>query len=179
MKIIIREFTTNELKKIVLKVVKQCIGCPGVPAAYVREQISKEFFRTFWQKKMAGDKRNYKQLIDTTIEIATKVGAGEVLEILVPKLKDENENFRKMVMETLEKIIQALGVADVDHRLETQLMDGLLSAFHEQVADESQVVLNAFGTIINSLGQRAKPYFSQIIGIINWRLNNKSARIRQ
>jgi len=40
------------------------------------------------------------------------------------------------------------------------------------------VMLNGFGTVINALGQRAKPYFSQISGIIQWRLNNKSARVR-
>lgn len=34
MPILIREFTTNEeeMKKIVLKVIKQCVGCPGVDA---------------------------------------------------------------------------------------------------------------------------------------------------
>ena len=55
----------------------------------------------------------------------------------------------------------------------------IISAFHEQISDESQVMLNGFGTVINCLGMRAKPYFSQIIGIIQWRLNNKSARVRQ
>lgn len=40
---------------------------------------------------MASDKRNYKQLIDTTIEIASKVGGAEILAIITPKLKDENE----------------------------------------------------------------------------------------
>lgn len=48
-----------------------------------------------------------------------------------------------------------------------------------QLADESPVVLNGFGTIINALGQRAKPYLPQICGTIKWRLNNKSAKIRQ
>ena len=48
-----------------------------------------------------------------------------------------------------------------------------------QVADESPVVLNGFGTVINSLGQRAKPYLPQICGTIKWRLNTQSATIRQ
>lgn len=55
-------------------------------------------------------------------------------------------------------------------------MPGLYSL---QLADESPVVLNGFGTVINSLGQRAKPYLPQICGTIKWRLNNKSAKIRQ
>lgn len=33
-----------------------------------------------------------------------------------------------------------------------------------------------FGTIVNVLGQRTKPYLPQICGILLWRLNNKSAK---
>ena len=33
-------------------------------------------------------------------------------------LKDENEPYRKMVMETIEKIIVTLGVSDIDTDLE-------------------------------------------------------------
>lgn len=60
-----------------------------------------------------------------------------------------------MVMETIEKIVGALGISDVDTRLEEQLMDGILTAFHEQISDDTQVMLNGFGTVVNALGQRA------------------------
>ncbi len=40
-------------------------------------------------------------------------------------------------------------------------------------------MLNGFGTVVNSLKMRAKPYLPQICGTIKWRLNNKSAKIRQ
>lgn len=33
-------------------------------------------------------------------------------------MKDENEAYRKMVMETIEKIVATLGVADIGNRLE-------------------------------------------------------------
>ncbi len=39
--------------------------------------------------------------------------------------------FRKMTMETIEKIVAALGVSDVDNKLEQQLVDGIIYAFHE------------------------------------------------
>ena len=52
---------------------------------------------------------------------------------LVDDLKDENEQYRKMVMESIEKIMGGLGAADVDSRLEEQLIDGILYAF--QVID--------------------------------------------
>jgi splicing factor 3B subunit 1 len=36
----------------------------------------------------------------------------------VNELKDENESYRKIVMETLEKIISTYGVADINNKLE-------------------------------------------------------------
>jgi splicing factor 3B subunit 1 len=40
-------------------------------------------------------------------------------------------------------------------------------------------MLNGVGTLVTALGDRAKPYLPQICGTIKWRLNNKSAQIRQ
>lgn len=58
------------------------------------------------------------------------------------------------------------------------LIDGILYAFQEQTT-EDVVMLNGFGTIVNQLGKRVKPYLPQICGTILWRLNNKSAKVRQ
>lgn len=41
------------------------------------------------------------------------------------------------------------------------------------------IMLNGFGVIVNALGGRVKPYLPQICGTILWRLNNKSAKVRQ
>ena len=38
-------------------------------------------------------------------------------------------------METIEKIMSSLGAADVDSRLEEQLIDGILYAFQEQTTE--------------------------------------------
>merc|ERR1719193_1176104 len=69
--ILIREFSTpdEEMKKIVLKVVKQCVATEGVEPSYIREDILPPFFRNFWVVRMALDRRNYMQLVDTTVEI--------------------------------------------------------------------------------------------------------------
>jgi splicing factor 3B subunit 1 len=40
-------------------------------------------------------------------------------------------------------------------------------------------MLNGFGTIVNALNKRVKAYLPQICGTILWRLNNKSAKVRQ
>jgi splicing factor 3B subunit 1 len=81
------------------------------------------------------------QLVDTTVEIANKVGTSEIISRVVDDLKDENEQYRKMVMETIEKIMGNLGAADIDSRLEEQLIDGILYAFQEQTTEVNPVVL--------------------------------------
>jgi hypothetical protein len=70
-----REFSTadEEMKKIVLKVVQQCVGTEGVEAGYVKTEVLPEFFRAFWQRRMALDRRNYRALVETTVSLADKV----------------------------------------------------------------------------------------------------------
>ncbi len=63
------------------------------------------------------------------MEIGRKVGGGEIILLIVEDLKDESEQYRKMVMETVEKIVLEMGVSDVGNRLEIQLMDGILHGF--------------------------------------------------
>ena len=109
---------------------------------------------------------------------ARQVGASEIINRIVDDLKDESEQYRKMVMETIEKIMTNLSAADVDGRLEEQLIDGILYAFQEQTTEDA-VMLNGFGTVVNTLGKRVKAYLPQICGTILWRLNNKSAKVRQ
>ncbi|EEE56282.1 hypothetical protein OsJ_05340 [Oryza sativa Japonica Group] len=181
MQILIREFQSpdEEMKKIVLKVVKQCVSTEGVEADYIWNDILPEFFHHFWVRRMALDRRNYKQLVETTVEMANKVGVADIVGRIVEDLKDESEPYRRMVMETVEKVVANLGASDIDARLEELLIDGILYAFQEQASDDANVMLNGFGAVVNALGQGVKPYLPQICGTIKWRLNNKSAKVRQ
>ncbi len=40
---------------------------------YVRREILPEFFRSFWVRRMALDRRNYRALVETTVALANKV----------------------------------------------------------------------------------------------------------
>jgi hypothetical protein len=62
--VLIREFSSpdEEMKKIVLKVVKQCVSTEGVEAKYIRTDILTPFFKHFWIRRMALDRRNYRML---------------------------------------------------------------------------------------------------------------------
>jgi hypothetical protein len=61
-----------------------------------------------------------------------QAGCAEIVGRVVDDLKDESEPYRRMVMETVDKVVAALGAADIDARLEEQLVDGILYAFQEQ-----------------------------------------------
>ena len=180
MEILLREFSSpdEEMKKVVLKVVSQCAGTDGVTAGYLKEHVLDEFFKSFWVRRMALDKRNYRQVVETTVDLGQKVGVGEIVERIVNNLRDENEAYRKMTVETIEKVIASLGAADIGERLEERLVDGILIAFNEQ-STEDIVILNGVGTVLNALGARCKPYINAIVTHILNRLNHKSATVRQ
>ncbi|KAL3917363.1 MAG: hypothetical protein SGILL_004749 [Bacillariaceae sp.] len=191
MPILLREFHSpdEEMKRIVLKVIQQCVATAGVEPEYIRKEILPEFFRNFWIRRMALDRRNYNQVIETTEELANKVGCSDIISRIVDDLKDDSEPYRRMVMETVRKVLDNLGAGDVDDRLEERLIDGILYAFQEQAVDvnvsatsglgrESQIMLDGFGAVVVALGERCKPYLKQIAGTIKWRLNNKAASVR-
>jgi len=69
-----------------------------------------------------------------------QVGCADILSRIVEDLKDESEPYRRMVMETIDKVVSDLGTADVDARLEELLIDGILYAFQEQVSPHLQCV---------------------------------------
>mmetsp|Transcript_4651 Transcript_4651/g.13432 ORF Transcript_4651/g.13432 Transcript_4651/m.13432 type:complete len:1275 (+) Transcript_4651:868-4692(+) len=191
MPILIREFHSpdEEMKRIVLKVIQQCVSTAGVEPDYIRKDILPEFFKNFWIRRMALDRRNYKQVVETTEELANKVGSSDIVSRIVEDLKDDSEPYRRMVMETTRRVMDNLGAADIDSRLEEQLIDGILYAFQEQAVDatatnsgglgkESQIMLDGFGSVVVALGERCKPYLKQIAATIKWRLNNKAATVR-
>jgi splicing factor 3B subunit 1 len=127
---------------------------------------------------VALDRRNYHQVVETTVELAQKAGVSEIIGRIVNDLKDEAELYRKMVMETITKVVAMLGTSDIDERLEVRLVDGIIYSFQEQTM-EDQVMLDGFGTVINALGICVKPYLTQIVSTVLWWLNNKSAKVRQ
>merc|ERR1712038_2095055 len=169
--------------------IKQCVSTAGVEPEYIRKEILPEFFKNFWIRRMALDRRNYNQVVETTVELANKVGCSDIVSRIVDDLKDDSEPYRRMVMETVQQVLENLGSGDIDERLEERLIDGILYAFQEQAVDasltgsnafgkEGQVMLDGFGTVVNALGERCKPYLKQIAGTIKWRLNNKAPSVR-
>lgn len=179
MPIVIREFQTSDeaMRRIVLEVVAQCSGTAGVMPTYIREEVLPDFFKAFWVRRMALDRRNYNELVKTTVVLSQKAGVSEIVSRIGNDLKDESEPYRKMVMETIMKVVQQGGAADIDERMEVQLIDGIIFAFQEQTFEDN-VMLDGFAAVVSALGSRVKPYLPQIVSMILWRLTNKSAKVR-
>ena len=175
----------ENIRRVILHVLKQCLLVNGIDYTYVKEEICNEFFANFWNRRMALDRKNYKGVIDVTVELAKKISCSEVLNIIVYYLKDENEIFRKMTLECVEKIVSCLGVIDIDKTLEQHLIDGLILCFEEQNTDENNnnnsndIVLSCFGQVVNAFETRIKPYLPTICAKIQWRFSNKFPKVRK
>ena len=50
-----------------VQVVKQCCATDGVEPSYIKAEILPDYFRFFWNHRMALDRRNYKQVRALTI----------------------------------------------------------------------------------------------------------------
>lgn len=68
----------------------------------------------------------------TAVELTQKAGVSKIFGKIVNELKDEAEPYRKMVMETITKVVATLGASDIDERLEVRLVDCIIYSFQEQ-----------------------------------------------
>ncbi|XP_063939806.1 uncharacterized protein LOC135148492 [Daucus carota subsp. sativus] len=128
----------------VVKVIKQCVS-EGADANYIRKNILPGFIHNFWTPFIASNPDSYKHIVETTLELANKVGAAEILERIVEGLEDESETYRRMAVETIGKVVDEFGASDIDVPLERLLVYGILSAFIEQDSeDDADVMLNGF-----------------------------------
>lgn len=195
-RVLVREYSSpdDEMRRIVLKVVKQAVATEGVTAEYVRAELLPPFFPAFWDCRTASDRKNARQLVETTIELARKVGAPAVLAPIVPHLSDPNALFCSVTMEAVDAVVTLAGTGDIDQDLEKALFNGAHMAFQSLATMDAPIsatdgsgngsaamtatIINGLGSLVNAFGLRAKPYLSQIVGTIRWQLNNKSAAVR-
>jgi len=190
-----REFRSpdDEMRKIVLAVVSQAVVCDGVTAEYVRDELLADFLADFWVVRTAADRRAARTLADTTVAVAGKVGGALVLDHLAPLLKHASPPLRRLSVDTVARIAGDLGLADVDSRLETLLVDGLIVALQEEHGGpgggggdggmssygSGDAAVKAVSTVVAQLGTRAASYLPQLVQLVKWRLNHASAKVRQ
>ncbi|CAH03005.1 U2 snRNP complex subunit HSH155 [Kluyveromyces lactis] len=179
MKIVKREFNSpnEDMKKTVLFVIQKLSVTEGVTPQYLRKELAAEFFKQFWVRRSALDRQLNNIVTFTTVLLANKTGAAFTLEKLIYPLKDESEPFRTMGAHAVNRVVKALGMTDVDERLEARLLDALLIAFQDQTNGE-RIVYRSIGTVAKSLNTRMKPYISPVSSIILEHLKHKKPLVR-
>ncbi|CAH2355236.1 U2 snRNP component Hsh155p [[Candida] railenensis] len=191
MAVISREFQSpdEDMKKTILRILttlplsKEII--PNYPT-----QIFVPFFKAYWNRRVASDSNQlFRLVVEATTQLAIKFDLLEVLENIVGYAKDENENLRRMSVDSISEMIRLSpdGLLGLDSQLELTLIDSVLYAFQEQQNQSqannnnksSRVYLQGLSTVCQSLGIRLKPHMNSIISTILYRLKNKSPEVRQ
>ena len=211
--VIKREYSSNDedLKRIVISVTKQIVITKGIDKKIIKDDILNNFINSFWDRRIAVDRRNFKLVVETTFELANKLGSGEVIKLIInDKLQDENPNLRYMAIDTIQKIVDNLGLDDFESKYEENLIEGLLLNFQNYETEEpGNHVIQCIASVLKALSgsnlnltnsnnnfmlnlningvnnninnnnnNRARKFIQQIFNIIEWRMSNKSARVR-
>ncbi len=181
MEIILREFETpeDEMKKVILQVIDQSVSGEGLHPDYLKQKILGPFWTNFWTRRVCMDRGASFRLIDATVSLAKRVGSQIILEKITYNLKEDHEEFRKVTMVTLKRIVEEVGIEDLNLESEEVLVDAAIFAFYQQVQDEENIILNGLSALINKLGLRAKKYLFQIVLNICARIKTKSQLVRQ
>jgi len=180
MTVVIGLFSTveEEMKKVILRIVRQCITTKGVSKEYIVTEILPPFMREFWVRRVVAS-RSYRPLVELTVAMAQQVGPAKVLTSIVPHLLDDAEGFRRMVLETTGEIVTQLGTTDLDSQLEGDLFEGMIHTLREQTED-SDGVAQGVATVIKSMGVRCTLYLPRLKATLVERLRTtRNPRFRQ
>lgn len=178
---LVNQFSTpeDEYRRVLLTVVRQCVSAEGVTPYFIHQTILEPFFEGFWRvRRLAADRPTAATLVAATLEIAKKLGCVEVLTKLSPEMKDESEDYQRMVLEAIRKVVDVVGLANASDTLVTFLLDGAIAAVRQDELGTTKVVINTLTTICNALGPRLRPYLKQIFDLISRRRENREASMR-
>jgi splicing factor 3B subunit 1 len=178
---LVNQFSTpeDEFRRVLISVVRKCVSAEGVTPQFIRQTILEPFFDGFWRvRRLAADRQTSSSLIATTVEIAKKLGSVDVLVKLAPEIKDESEEYQRMVLTAIKKVVDTTGMEAASDTLVTFVLDGAIAAVRQDELGVSKLVMNVLATICNALGQRLRPYLKQVFDLIQRRRENREATMR-
>lgn len=177
-----REFNSqdDEMKATILRVLQKLPLSRQLIKNY-EKTIIVPFLRYFWNRRTASDTRILHYLvIDASCQLALRLNYLIMIERLIIFTKDDNEQLRKMAVETITKIISSKPeeLIGMDAKLEEKLVDGVLYAFQEQTI-RHKVYLNGLSVVGKALGVRIRPHINSILSTILYQIKNKDNEVRQ
>lgn len=178
---LVNQFSTpeDEFRRVLISVVRKCVSADGVTPQFIRQTILEPFFDGFWRvRRLAADRQTSGSLIATTVEIAKKLGSVDVLVKLSPEIKDESEEYQRMVLMAIKKVVDTTGMEAASDTLVTFVLDGAIAAVRQDELGMSKLAMNVLATICNALGERLRPYLKQVFDLIQRRRENREATMR-
>lgn len=185
MRTIVREMGSpdEDMKRTILTIIEKVCSIKEIDKAIiVKTNVFNSFINSFWLRRVAMDKKFSSLCVNACYSISLKIGSSKVIDEILLSLKDESEPFRRMTLETCDKIILELGSFDLSDRSVTRLLDGLIYTFQKQNLENKKVnniVLTGLGNIIGNLGVRVKPNVMTITSAVLYRLQNKDPQVRE
>lgn len=169
----------DEMRRVVLQVIRKCCASDGLDVEQLRNALG-DFFKGFWLRRLALEKQIGWLVVETTNEIAGRVGSARVVEQIVEKkvLIDASGPFQTMGFDAIKTISRIDSLVDLDERLEQRLVDNLLAAL-AHASTMNIALIKALSEALNALGRRSKPYLPAVIAELLNQLNKPVPELRQ
>ncbi|CAI5759349.1 unnamed protein product [Candida verbasci] len=180
--IITKEFNSpdEDMRKTILRIIISLPLSRKLIPDY-SNKIIQPFFKSFWNRRTASDNAQFIRLVvDATNHLAIKFDFLDLLEHVIYYSKDDNEQLRKLSIETINKMLinNPQELIGMDSQLDRTLVDGVLFAFQQQTI-QNKIYLQCFGTLAKSMGIRLKPHLNSIMSTVLFRMKNKISETRQ
>lgn len=145
------------------------------------ENMSEEFFNQFWNNRSVLDQKIQKHLVPITADIAKKSSLKIVVSHLFKDFKQQPPDYRRLVIETFDKLLELCDTATLTERMVFQINDDLVFAFEDIKDDQRKEKLytTTLGNYVEQLGKRVEPILDQISSQILDRLNVPNHHIRK
>jgi splicing factor 3B subunit 1 len=178
--------TDPELRRSSLRVVDQLLACEGVSAEFVREYLLVGFLQC-WTVLAISERRNVRQLLDTTVIFARKVAGPLILATLRERLEQDapqlppDHVFSRAVVEGICSVAERGGAtlaAVVDDELRATF-EALVEALLRDRAGTCTWVVQAIAVFCREAGPRMLILAPKLIRTVSARLGDRVPAVRR
>lgn len=179
--ILVNQFNSpeDEYKRTMLTVVQKCMAAQGVTTAMIRETLLEPFFEGFWKaQRLVADKKNAAALLDTTVVMAEKIGATDMLLRLSKEMTSDSDVMQRLVLNAVTRIVKAQGMEEVSAALVSFLMEKLIFVVQQDEVGVNKNAVDALCAVCNALGARLKPHLKDVFGVVHRRRESREPAVR-
>uniref|UniRef100_A0A7S1W9J5 Splicing factor 3B subunit 1 domain-containing protein n=1 Tax=Neobodo designis TaxID=312471 RepID=A0A7S1W9J5_NEODS len=177
-----RAFSTvdEDLRKVVIRVVQQLARHSGITREFLLGSISGPFFAAFWTVRLAIDRRTMRLLLETTVDIAKRIGAATPLQVLSDYLRDrELDSGQRPALQAVNRIVERVGTVELTAEMAAKLFESALDCLQSDEAGSAFTAVTCIVSICTSLENRMTPFVMQLIAFVKSRLTHSVAGVRR